>query len=79
MGFLTTDLVVLIPEYGEVMTVKDFVQNVVDGVFNDDDGHGRLLLDETHMYPESYIFPSDVLKHKDFLSKHFYGVIWFNK
>ena len=64
-----------IPDYGDVMSLKDFVECIKDGGFTDDDGYGNYAKDE--MMTNINVYPSDV-KHNA-IRKDFDAVVWFNK
>lgn len=64
-----------IPDYGDVMTLIDFIGCVDDGGFIDYDGYGYYAKD--NMMSNVTIIPSDV-KHKS-IRKDFDTVVWFNR
>jgi hypothetical protein len=64
-----------IPDYGDVMTLKDFIACVNDGGFIDYDGYGNYARD--NMMSNITILPSDV-KHNA-IRKDFDTVVWFNR
>jgi len=64
-----------LPDYGEVMTLKDFVKNVKSGGFIDYDGYGKYVKGDK--MSDITINPSDV-KNKS-LRKDFESIIWFNR
>ena len=49
-----------ISDYGQLMTISDFIDNVVDGSFIDYDGYGRLCTADAAS--EFYVIPSYVDK-----------------
>lgn len=65
-----------IPDYGDLMTMADFISSVVDvGVFVDDDGYGNYS--DGAMMCERSVNPSDVAYgHHETQWSH---VVWFNK
>jgi hypothetical protein len=64
-----------IPEYGDVMSLKDFIGCVNEGGFIDYDGYGHYAKD--NMMSDIIIRPSDV-KHKS-IRKDFDTIVWFNR
>ena len=64
-----------LPEYGTVMSLKDFIDNVNDGGFIDYDGHGRYVKDKK--MTDIMIYPSDV--KSGYIRKNFDTIIWFNR
>ena len=64
-----------LPNYGDHMTMKDFIKCCKSGGFIDYDGHG-VYATETQR-TNSLIFPSDVTSGK--VDKEFTHVVWFNK
>jgi hypothetical protein len=64
-----------IPNYGDVMSLKEFINCVEEGGFIDYDGFGTYVRDGKVSNID--IHPSDV-KHKA-IRKDFDTVIWFNK
>lgn len=65
-----------IPDYGDLMTVEDFIQSVASGFFIDDDGFGYWA-NSTHILSKDPVYPSEV----GFLdcptgTTH---VVWFNR
>jgi hypothetical protein len=64
-----------IPDYGQIMTLSDFIKNVKSGGFIDYDGYGNYCRDG--MMSNIEIFPSDV-KH-DKVRTDFDTIIWFNR
>ena len=64
-----------IPDYGDHMTLEDFVSNVDNGLFTDDDGHGYYA--NVKQISTERVIPSDVIEHK--LLEGWTHVVWFNK
>jgi hypothetical protein len=64
-----------LPEYGDVMSLKDFILAVKDGMFIDSDGHGNYCREDKES--DISINPSDV--RYDSIRDDFDTVIWFNK
>ena len=64
-----------IPDYGDVMTLKDFIDNVKSGGFIDYDGSGNYVKDDK--MSDIQIFPSDVKKGN--IRKDFDKIVWFNR
>ncbi len=64
-----------IPEYGDVMTLKDWLECVEEGGFIDYDGHGRYVRDGKES--DIMIYPSDV--RYDSIRDDFDTIIWFNR
>lgn len=64
-----------IPEYGDVMSLKDFVKSVNDGWFIDYDGSGNYATKDK--MTNISIYPSDVEKGN--IRKDFDSIVWFNR
>lgn len=64
-----------IPDECDLMTIQEFIDSVKDGLFNDDDGHGRYA-NGLLMSPEM-IYPSDVVK--GVVLEGWTHIAWFNK
>ena len=64
-----------VPDYGDVMSLKDFIECCKDGGFIDYDGSGTYAKDGK--LSNISIFPSDV-KHNS-VRKDFDTIIWFNR
>jgi hypothetical protein len=64
-----------LPKFGNVMSLKDFIENVAFGMFIDSDGSGNYVKDGK--MSNISVRPSDV-KHKS-LRPDFDTMIWFNK
>lgn len=65
-----------IPEYGDLMTVREFQEGVASTCFTDYDGHGYLAteteMSDIKLYPSiSYAIISS--------NPQFTHVVWFNK
>lgn len=64
-----------IPDYGDVMSLKEFLEYVDDGMFIDYDGSGNYVKDGK--MSDIDIFPSDV--EHNAVRKDFDTIIWFNR
>jgi hypothetical protein len=64
-----------VPDECDLMTMQEFIDSVKDGLFVDDDGHGRYA-NSMMMSPE-LIYPSDVIK--GVVLEGWTHVAWFNK
>lgn len=64
-----------LPDYGDVMSLKDFIDCVNSGGFIDYDGSGNYVRD--NKISDIDIYPSDV-KHNS-VRKDFDTIIWFNR
>ena len=64
-----------LPEYGDHMTMNDFIKDCKDGYFTDDDGIGAYATEDKVSNIE--IYPSDVIS--GFVRKDFKYVVWYNK
>jgi len=64
-----------IPEYGDLMTMEEFIENCECGGFIDDDGHGYYASEKK--MSNIFISPSDV-KDKN-IKKGYTHVVWFNR
>lgn len=64
-----------LPDYGEILTLKDFVDNVNGGGFIDYDGFGYYCRDG--MISNIEIYPTDI-KH-NMVRTDFDKIIWFNR
>jgi len=62
-------------DFGSVMTLADFIENVKCGGFIDYDGYGHYVKDGKESDIE--IYPSDVKKGN--IRKDFDTIIWFNR
>jgi hypothetical protein len=62
-------------DYGDVMPLKEFIENVKNGCFIDYDGHGRYVKDgkETNIV----IRPSDV--NYNSIRNEFDTIVWYNR
>lgn len=64
-----------VPEYGDVMSLEHFIDNVESGGFIDYDGLGRYVKDGKESNID--IYPSDV-KNKT-IRKDFDTIVWYNR
>lgn len=64
-----------LPTYGDVMSMKDFIESCESGCFIDYDGHGNYVKDG--MMTNIGIFPSDIDNGN--IRKEFDTMIWFNR
>jgi len=64
-----------IPDYGDHMTMEEFIENVRSGLFTDDDGHGNYATADK-MLSDRIVHPSMVECDLDTSWSH---VVWFNK
>lgn len=64
-----------LPDYGDVMSLNDFIESVKDGGFIDYDGSGTYVRDGK--ISNISIHPSDVDNNS--VRKDFDTIIWFNK
>lgn len=64
-----------ISDYGDVMSLKEFVDCVKDGGFIDYDGYGYYVKDNKES--NVMIIPSDIEKKR--VRKDFDKIIWFNR
>lgn len=64
-----------IPNYGDRMTIKSFIQRVKNGVFINYDGFGKYVRDDK--MSDIIIRPSDVLSKQ--IREDFDEIIWFNQ
>jgi hypothetical protein len=71
MPYVLSDL----PDYGQVMTLRQFIGSVKSGGFIDYDGSGNYVKDGKMTNID--IYPSDV-KHNS-IRKEFTKIIWFNR
>lgn len=65
-----------IPDIGDLMTMKDWLECVADGGFIDYDGYGHYAT-ETEMDESVVVRPSDVAAGKIDLSRT--HIVWFNR
>lgn len=63
-----------IPGYGDVLTVREYIEAISQGVFNDDDGHG--IVARNGLMDSRNICPSDGLTYIPEDATH---IVWFNK
>ncbi len=64
-----------LPDYGDIMSLEDFIETVNDGGFIDYDGFGKYVKDGKKS--DIDIYPSDVKRNK--VRKDFDTIIWFNR
>lgn len=64
-----------IPEYGDLMTMEEFLDSVACGALIDYDGHGNYAT-ETEM-SDIVVVPSDVRLGR--INMTFSHVVWFNR
>lgn len=64
-----------LPDYGDVMSLKDFIEYCKDGCFIDYDGSGTYAKDGK--LSNISIYPSDVEYNS--IRKDFDTIVWFNK
>ena len=64
-----------LPDYGDLMTIEEFINACKTGMFIDYDGSGRYAT-ATEITTID-VYPSDVMKDK--LDKRWTHVMWFNK
>jgi len=64
-----------IPDYGDLMTLNQFIVNYECGGFIDYDGFGNYATAAECTFLE--VHPSDVRKNK--IDKRFTHVVWYNK
>ena len=65
-----------IPDYGDLMTMEEFVDCVKMGGFIDYDGYGKYALED--MVSNKVITPSEV-KYQRNLLHGFTHVVWYNR
>ena len=66
-----------LPDYGDHMTIEDFIQRCQSGSFIDYDGHGNYATKESMF--DKIVYPSDVAKPGFKPKPEFTHVIWFNR
>ena len=64
-----------IPDYGDHMTLKDFIKNVKSGGFINSDGYGNYATETQCSNID--IYPSDI--KKDQYRKDFTHIVWYNR
>lgn len=64
-----------LPDYGDVMKLKDFIECCKEGLFINYDGYGRYVKDGKETNVE--IYPSDV--KNDCIRYEFDTIIWYNR
>lgn len=70
-----SDNLVPIPEYGDHMTMEEFLDSVKCGGFIDYDGHGKYATDK--IMTDIIVRPSDY--KKGLIKKEYTHVVWFNR
>ena len=60
-------------DYGDLMTIAEFLEHVESGLFTDDDGMGSAVKDG--LRGEEYIYPSSL----DSIPPDVTHIQWFNK
>jgi hypothetical protein len=68
-----------LPNYGDLITMKNFIRYCVNGWFIDYDGHGRYVVDVDgkKMMTNLYVHPSEVLDNS--YKQKYKFVMWFNR
>lgn len=68
-----------LPNYGKIMTLKNFSRDCANALLTDYDGHGRYVIEFNgkQMMTDIYVRPSDILDGD--IKKEYNLVIWFNK
>lgn len=66
------------PDYGELMTISEFVTGVEIGMYTDSDGYGYLS-DGAFMCRHEEVTPSDVKDCRLECAPSYTHVMWFNK
>jgi hypothetical protein len=66
----------LIPNYGDLMPLSDWIEMVKMGGFIDYDGHGHYS-DGIQMLGDVYVKPSDVKKGN--VDRRYSHIVWFNR
>lgn len=64
-----------IPDYADVMTLQEFIENVNDGGFIDYDGFGHYVLNGKET--DITIYPSDI--EHGAIRREFDSVAWYNR
>jgi hypothetical protein len=64
-----------IPDYGDVMTLEDFVECCKDGGFIDYDGSGNYATEDK--MTDIKVYPNDIITNM--YRKDFPKVVWFNR
>ena len=65
-----------LPDYGDLMTVKDFMECVESRCFIDYDGHGYLAIKDK--MSNQKIWPS-LVKDGPLIDPQFTHIVWFNR
>ncbi len=65
-----------IPDYGDLMTLEEFSESCLSGLFTDYDGHGNYAT-ATEM-SDKVVYPSDIIYGHIPMQKWTH-VVWFNK
>lgn len=66
-----------IPKYGDVMSLKNFIEDCICGNFIDYDGSGYYVDNDDSMMTDISIYPSDIMEGR--IRDGFDTIIWFNK
>jgi hypothetical protein len=64
-----------VPNYGDMMTLNEFIKNCKSGGFIDSDGYGNYIRDDK--MSDINIYPSDIRENK--YRTDFTHIVWFNK
>ena len=64
-----------IPDYGDIMTLKEFIEQVKDGCLIDYDGTGYYAT--KNRITNLSVYPSDIYKGK--INKRWSHIMWFNR
>ncbi len=65
-----------IPDYGDLMTMREWIKCVESGGFIDYDGFGLYAFKDI-CFRNTQVMPSDVKKGK--IDKSFTHIVWYNK
>lgn len=65
--------------HGDLIPISDFYEDVIDGMFIDDDGHGMLSFED--ITSNIIVYPSTFLDTLNTWSKYFQfsHVMWYNR
>lgn len=64
-----------LPDYGDLMTLQEFEDCVVNGAFIDYDGHGHYASQTQES--DAIVYPSDLMGRG--FDRNFTHVIWYNR